>query len=394
MQNFIVPKKLNTIFLGMAAFGVVSLALGFVLDAPRAWAALLALTFFLLSLTLAGGFFAAIQYVTMSKWSVVIRRVAEVISPAVLPLVGVLMIGVFFGIHHLYHWSHADAVAQDAILQYKSGWLNTPFFIGRVIVYLVLWCFLGRALKSVSVKQDQSKDPAKSKTLIILSTAYLLVFAYSFLLASMDLLMSLEPHWYTTMFPIYAFANMMFLGVGALIIVIYFIKQNGGLPEVNGEHIHDLGKFQFMFTTLWAYIGFSMHMLIWYANLPEETIYLELRVEEPQWFYFTIFLWVFHFVIPFLWQLSAKLKKELPRLVKVSWLIVFMGFVDIVWMTYGGLQTTNLNNAFPFGLLEIGLFIGAMGAYLFLVLNAFSKVNQMPIGDPQLQDSLHFHQTF
>lgn len=394
MQNFTMPKKLNTVFLGMIAFGVLSFIIGFLLDPARAWAALLALTFFMISLALAGGFFAALQYVTMSKWSVVIRRVPEVVAPALLPLVGVLLIGVFLGIHHLYHWSHADAVATDAMLQYKSNWLNAPWFIGRVVIYLVLWYILGRAIRSVSLKQDESKDPKKTKTLIVLSTAYLLVFAYSFILASMDLIMSLEPHWYTTMFPIYAFSNMMYLGVGALVIVIYHIKGNHGLQEVNGEHIHDLGKFQFMFTVFWAYIAFSMHMLIWYANLPEETIYLEKRVEEPGWMWFTIFLWVFHFVVPFFWQLSAKLKKDIHRLVKVSWLVVFMGFVDIVWMTYGGLQESNLHGAFPFGLLEIGAFIGGMGAYLLLVLNAFSKVNQMPLGDPQLQDSLHFHQSF
>lgn len=395
MQNFTMPKKLNTIFLGMGAIGIISLALGFLVNPGRAWAGLLVFAFFLISLTLSAGFFAALQYVTMAKWSVVVRRVAEVVTPAMIPVVAIFVLGVLLGVHHLYHWAHPEAVAHDAMLQYKSSWMNVPFVIGRVVFYLVLWYVLGRAIRDVSVKQDSSKDPHKTKTLIVLSTIFLLVFAYSLILSSMDLLMSLEPHWYTTMFPIYVFSNMMFLGTAALIIVIYFIKQNHGLQEVNGEHIHDLGKFQFMFTVFWGYIGFSMLMLIWYANLPEETIYVEKRVENPTWLAFTTFLWIFHFVVPFFWQLSAKLKKEIHRLVKVSWLIVFMGFVDLIWLVYGGLQETNLKGAgFPLGWMEIGLFIGGMGIYLFTVMNAFSRVNQIPVGDPRLEESLQFHQSF
>ncbi len=386
MKKFTLPTKIQQVLLGFTALGIIALAAGFAVDAHRAWAGLLVFTFFLLILSLAGGFFTALQFISGAKWSVVVRRIPET-TVMVLPVVGLLLIAVFFGIHHLYEWSHLDVVENDHILKYKSAYLNTPFFIARIVIYFTLWFGLGMALRKVSLAQDESKDPAQRTTLVKLSTAYMLTFAYTFALAAIDLIMSLEPHWFTTMFPVYAFSGLAYSGISAFIILIVTIQKHGGLAEVTEEHMHDLGKFLFVFTTFWAYIAFSQHMLTWYANLPEETYYLEVRL-KGDWAIFTAAFWILHFLIPFGILLSRDVKRDGTRLARVAWLTLFMGFVDVVWMVYGGLNI----KGFPFGWLELGLFFGAVGVFGYIVLAAYSKNAEVPVGDPMLEESKHFHQ--
>lgn len=392
MEKFKVPSKLNTILLGLSAIGIASLAIGFVVDPSRAWAGLLVLAFYLMIIALSGGFFTSYQFLAGAKWSVVLRRVPETMV-ALLPVAAIFVAGVLFGIHELYEWSHEDVVANDHILQKKAGYLNTPFFIARIVFYFAVWYALGSAIRKVSLKQDETKDPKTRSTLTALSAGYMLCFAYFLSLAAIDLIMSLEPHWQTTMFPVYAFAGLAFTGFGTLIILTTTIQKHGGLVNMNEEHYHDLGKFLFGFTVFWAYIAFSQHMLTWYANWAEETIYLERRLTaENGWNIFTGLLWFGHFLVPFLILLSSKIKRTPEKLVRVAWFAVFMGFVDVVWMVYGGIQHHNVHGA-PFSWMEVGIFLGAVGITGYVVLNAYSKVNPEPVGDPYYEDSLHFHQS-
>jgi len=391
MEKFKVPASLNKTFLALIAVGVASLAAGFVLQTDRAWAGLLVLAFYLVSIALFGGFFTALHFISGTKWSVVIRRVPETIVVALLPVAAILIAAVLGGVHHLYEWSHEEVMATDHLLHKKEAYLNVPFFVARVVFYIVVWYVLASTIKKISIQQDTTKDPKTRTTLIKFSTAYMLTFAYFFSLMAIDLVMSLEPHWYTTMFPVYCFAGLAYTGFGVLILITSTIKKHGGLASMNNDHFHDLGKFQLVFTIFWAYIAFSQHMLTWYANLPEETVYLERRVHGV-WGYFTGILWFFHFVVPFFILLSSKLKKMPNKLARVAWLTVTMGFVDVVWMVYGGLQHEHVKN-FPIGWMEIGLFLGAVGTVGYVVMNAYGKVNPEPVGDPYYEDSIHFHQT-
>ncbi len=392
MEKFKVPSKLNSILLGLSVIGIGTLGAGFFVDPHRAWAGLLVMAFYLMIIALSGGFFTSFQFLAGAKWSVVMRRVPETMVN-LLPVAAIFIVGVIFGIHELYEWSHEDVVAADHILQKKAAYLNTPFFIARIAFYLVVWYMLGSAIRKVSLKQDDTKDPKTRGTLTALSAGYMLCFAYFLSLASIDLIMSLEPHWQTTMFMVYCFAGCAYTGFGVLILLTSTIQKNGGLVNMNQEHFHDLGKFQFVFTVFWAYIAFSQHMLTWYADLPEETIYLERRLSmENGWALFTALLWFGHFVIPFFILLSSKIKRTPEKLARVAWFTVFMGFVDVVWMVYGGLQHNNVHG-FPFSWMEIGIFIGCIGLTGYVVLNAYSKVNPEPVGDPYYEESLHFHQS-
>ena len=401
MENFKVPKKINLVLIVFAAIGLIGLGVGFSLEdyRPRAWSSLLILGVFLLMVSLAGGFFTALQFISGATWSVVIRRIPETmvsVLPYAIVIIAIIIAGVFGHWHHIYHWADPEVMKGDEILQGKAWYLNAPGMAIRFGVYVIFWLGLGFMLKKVSVKQDETKDPSAKESMKKISAAYMVFFALTAVFASIDLIMSIEPHWYSTMYPIYFFSGLAYTGVATMIILAITTQRHGALKEMKLDHLHDLGKFQFMFTVFWAYIAFSQFMLIWYANLKEETPYLETRLEGP-WMYFTIFLWVFHFVVPFLILLSSQIKKTPNKLIKVTWFIVFMGFIDLVWLVNGGIQHADSNghvhSIFPITPLEICAFFSGIGIFGLAFLKAYSKVKPLPVGDPDLEESLHFHQT-
>lgn len=399
-MKFALPEKNYKILWGMVGVGVLSLAAGFVLAADRAWLALLSTGYFILSISLIGFLFATIQFIAGAKWSVVLRRIPEnfaapLVAAAV--LVGIVALGAALHLNHVYEWADPKIVAADEILQHKKGYLNIPFFLVRLVFYFAVWFFLAKLIRRTSAAQDTAKDTVTKSRLVKYSAIYTLFFAYSFMLSSIDIVMSLQPHWFTTMFPVYTFANGWFGAIAGMIIILVTIQKHGGLKDVNEEHLHDLGKWQFMSVVFWAYIGYSMHMLTWYANMPEETYLLELRLKGV-WKLFTILLWMLHFVLPFFVLLSRDIKRTPARLVKVAWYILFLSFVDVIWVVYGSALghagAENKVNSFPVGPMEIGAFLGAVGIFGILFFKAFGKGNEAPTGDVDYEESRHFHQTF
>lgn len=399
-MKFSLPEKNYKILWGMVGVGVISLAAGFLLSPSRAWLGLLSTGYFILCISLIGFLFATIQFIAGAKWSVVLRRIPETfIAPLIVGavLLGIVALGAALHLNHVYEWADPAIVARDEILQHKKGYLNIPFFLVRLVVYFAAWFYLGHLIRKTSAAQDSAKDAATKSKLVKYSAIYTLVFAYSFMLGSIDLVMSLQPHWFTTMFPVYCFANGWFGALAAMIILLITIQKHGGLKDVNEEHLHDLGKWQFMSVVFWAYIGFSMHMLTWYANMPEETYLLELRLQGV-WKIFTVSLWLLHFVIPFFILLSRDLKRTPARLIRVAWYILFISFVDIIWVVYGSAlghaDGASKVNSFPVGPMEIGAFFGAVGVFGILFFKSFAKGNEAPTGDVDYETSRHFHQTF
>jgi len=399
-MKFTLPEKNYKILWGMIGIGAVALAVGFIVARDRAWLTLLTTGYFILCISLIGFLFASIQFIAGAKWSVVLRRIPETFGAPLIAgavLLAIVALGAAFHLNHVYEWADPNIVAHDEILQHKKGYLNIPFFLGRLLVYFGAWFYLIHLIRSTSVAQDSAKDAATKSKLVKYAAIYTLVFAYSFMLGSIDLVMSLQPHWFTTMFPVYCFANGWFGALASMIIILVTIQKHGALKDVNQEHLHDLGKWQFMSVVFWAYIGFSMHMLTWYANMPEETYLLELRLQGV-WKIFTIGLWLLHFVIPFFILLSRDIKREGKRLVRVAWYILFVSFLDIVWVVYGSAlghaDGASKVNSWPVGPLEIGAFFGAVGVFGILFFKAFAKQNEAPTGDVDYETSKHFHQTF
>jgi hypothetical protein len=272
-------------------------------------------------------------------------------------------------------------------LTHKAGYLNQTFFIIRLVLVFGLWLAFAKVIVGRSLKQDATGDESLTVRSVKTSIAFLMVFALSYTFFSMDMLMSLEPHWFSTIFGIYCFAGLFQSTMAAMILIILYLKRKGKLAGyVNENHLHDLGKFMFAFTVFWAYIAFSQYMLIWYANLPEETGYFIRRL-SPGWVGVSISLLVFKFVVPFLALLSRRSKRNPTQLAFVSVLILVMQYVDIYWLVYPSLNPEKAH----FGLPEIGGFAFFGGLFIMSVTRFLSRNELVAYRDPRIAESMHHH---
>lgn len=340
---------------------------------------------FFLSLSLGALFFVLLHHVTRSGWSVVVRRVAEVIA-ANLPLLAVLFIPILFGLGSLYPWTDAAHVEHDPMLQAKSGYLNVPFFIVRCVIYFGIWSWLSNTLLLRSVEQDGNRDPGITVTLERLSAPGMLLFALTASFASFDLLMSLDPHWFSTIMGVYFFAGSGACFFSAFCLVLVYLQKTGRLVHaVSGEHYHDIGKWVFAFVFFWAYIAFSQYMLIWYANLPEETGWVYRRTTGA-WGCVSLVLLFGHFIIPFLGLLSRHPKRNKRVLAAWSVWILIMHWVDLYWLIMPELSPDRI----PIHLLDVSCFVGLGGLFVAGVVHRAGAQLLIPNGDPRLDESLTF----
>jgi hypothetical protein len=388
--QFVASQRLKTVYAVGIFLGLIFWALAFFgkdeNGVARAWHSYLTSYMFFTNLALGGLFFAAIQHVAKAGWSVTIRRFMEAF-PAFLPVAAVGAIGVLLGSEHLYMWLDQDLLKKDALLAGKTAYLNMPFLIVRLVLFFALWLWFAKLIVGHSLSQD--KDGQESHTLknVGLSVAFLLVFALSYSLFSVDMLMSLMPHWYSTIWGVYSFAGLFQSSLAAMIIFIVYSMKKGWLRGlVTEDHLHDMGKFLKAFTVFYAYIAFSQFLLIWYANIPEETLFYLARVNGG-WLAATISLFVFKFAVPFLLLLPRAAKRSPAHLVLVSTLILIMQFVDIHWMVYPNLDS----GAWVFGLTEIGAFMMFGGLFLWSVTRFLEKNPLVPVKDPRIGEAVTHH---
>jgi hypothetical protein len=340
---------------------------------------------FLLSLALGALFFVILQHLTRAGWSVVLRRLAESVA-MVLPLLAVLAVPVALGVHELYHWSHADAVAADPVLAAKSAYLNVPFFLVRLVVYLVVWVALARFFFSRSVSQDTSGDVALTSAMERRSAPAMLLFAATVTFASVDLLMSLDPHWYSTIFGVYFFAGSVVGSLALLIVLARALQGSGRLARaITVEHYHDLGKLLFAFTVFWAYIAFSQYMLMWYANIPEETVWL-LRRQSHGWQWVGLALLLGHFVLPFAVLLSRGPKRRPRLLAAVAGWVLAMHWVDMFWLVAPELH----GDAVKVHGLDVTVLLALAGLAVSAWAHVMRRCALVPQRDPRLAESLGF----
>lgn len=374
------------ICLGLIAIGAVAFVLTLLKNPERAWHGYLVGYFYFFAIAIGGLFFTAIQHVAKAGWSVNVRRFCESFT-AYLPVAAVGAIGVLLGGHHLYEWMDKAKVAEDALLAHKSGYLNTTFFVIRMVVFFALWMVFAAKLVGGSLKQDKTGDDSITIKSLPWAIAFLLVFAISFSLFSVDLLMSLQPHWFSTIFGVYCFAGLFQSTIAVMILLILFCLRRGLLTGyVDENHMHDLGKFLFAFTVFWAYIAYSQYMLIWYANLPEETVFYLPRVTGA-WTWVSAALLLFKFVVPFLALLSRRAKRNLTYLATVAVLILVMQYVDLFWLVYPNLNSESVLLGIP----EVLIWVGFAGAFALSVGRFLSKNAIVPLKDPRIHESLHHH---
>lgn len=387
VKNFQLNSTFKAVIIALIGIGVITFGAGFFISKERIWTSYLVAFFYFSCLGLGGLFFSAIQHITKAGWSSSVRRYAESMTSFIpFILVGGLIL-VAAGGSHIYSWTQSDVIESSNLIKAKTAYLNIPFMLVRIVVFSIGWILFKYLIVGNSLKQDQSGDHNLTLRNVGLSIGFILFFAISFSLFCVDLLMSLLPTWYSTIFGVYGFAGLFQSTFAVLSLMIIFIRRTGFVKGyVTVEHQHDIVKFMKGFTVFWAYIAFSQFMLIWYANIPEETEYYIMRSQNG-WLAISMLLLIFRFIVPFIALLPRGLKRNDNHVIAVSILILVMQYVDVYWMVY-----PNFNDGLvTFGIWEIGIFMGFLGVFLFCVTTFLRKFSLVPLKDPRLHEAVSHH---
>ncbi|MGC6416973.1 MAG: hypothetical protein ACON3Z_07635 [Bradymonadia bacterium] len=330
-------------------------------------------------------FVVLVHHITGAMWSTTIRRLAENIAAA-LPYMALIMLPVLFlGMHDLYHWTHGDAVDKDAILQSKSGYLNSLFFTIRMFVYFGLWVVIARFYRKHSVRQDETGDVAHTFKMRWWSPLSILAFALSVSYAGFDWIMSLDPHWFSTMFGVIIFAGSMVSGFATLGLFALWLTKNNTLKNTITEwNFHDCAKLMWGFVIFWTYTSFSQYFLIWYGNIAEETAWYHVRMDHG-WDRIGILLILGHFALPFWVLLSRHMKRNRLAFGLVAAWMIFMHYLDLYYMAM-----PNLHHHLHFTWLDAACFVGIGGVFLAAVMKVSGKDAIVAHRDPQLHASMNY----
>jgi len=345
-------------------------------------------------LAIIGVFFFALQWAASAGWSAGIIRIPMAMG-SWLPIAGLLMIVIFIAAmpsHAIFHWLDPSLYIEggenfDPIINGKKAYLNVPFYAIRGILFFVVWYFLFRALRKNSLNEDLNPSDSHWKKNVTLSTIFIIFFALSSSAAAWDWLLSIDTHWFSTMFGWYIFASWFVSGLAAITLIVVFLKDAGYLKIVNENHIHDLGKFVFAFSIFWAYIWFSQFLLIYYANIPEETFYFVERWKSDLYApYFFVNL-ILNFFFPFLILMTRDAKRRGIFLKIVCFVVLFGHWIDFYLMVTPGTLKENGG----IGIFEIGMIMIFGTAFLFVVLRSLAKNPLIAKNHPMLEESLHHH---
>ncbi|MBU6306462.1 MAG: quinol:cytochrome C oxidoreductase [Bacteroidetes bacterium] len=404
-STFTVPKRFQTISLALMAFGLLSIIGLWVTsgssDDPkeqaRFWASLLQNSVFFLLVVNASMFFICITTLAWGGWQMAFRRVPEAIS-AVVPVIGVIcgaiLLAIVFGDNHtIYHWTDAEHVQHDPILSHKKGFLNKPFFAIATIITIAGWSLLGYKMRQLSRKLDN--EPLATledrKKYIFNNTVWAALFIVLFSLTVMSSipwlwLMSIDAHWYSTMYSWYTFASTFVSGIALITLFVVFLKNNDYLEYVNNEHLHDLGKFMFAFSVFWTYLWFSQFMLIWYANIPEETIYFQPRAHG---IYKGIFwlMFIINFIAPLLILMTRDAKRNYGTVALMAVLIIFGHWLDFYQMVFPAVSPNKVPNI----IYDLGIALGFVGLIMFATAKALTKAPLLARNHPFVKESLIHH---
>ncbi len=382
------PAGLSKFGIVLFIIGIVLSLLAFFIDQERAVFNYLVTYMMIVSIGLGSMFLIALEYIAGADWSTPIRRIPEFFA-GLLPVLFVLVIPLLVFNHDLFHWAHKEAIADDKILQGKAPYLNVTFFIIRTFVFIGLWSLFYWVMTRNSRKQDESKDQLLTKKNIRLSAIFIPVFALSLTFTAIDFMMSLEPHWFSTIFGVYFFSGIVVSALAATTITVVLLKEKGYFsPWMTDDHLFSLGALLFAFVNFWAYIAFSQFLLIWYADLPEETFWFLTRW-NGSWAFFSIALIILNFAVPYFVLLTQPSKKN-PKVLKfiAVWLL-FAHLFDLFWLIMPNMES--MKNGYVFSWIDLVFPIAGVGLVLLVFNYRAKKDNLIPIGDPKLKRGIDFH---
>lgn len=404
-EQFTVPKRFNMIAMALMAIGILAIIGLYVThgsksdphESARFWASLLQNSVFFLLVVNAAMFFICATTLAWGGWQLSFRRVSEAVSTLV-PVIGVitfiiLMAIVFGGNHTIYHWTDTEHVKHDEVLNFKKGFLNKGFFTTVTVVTIVLWSALGYKMRQLSRSLDNNpvKSLEEGKKYIWKNTVWSALFLIVFALTVMSSipwlwLMSIDAHWFSTMYSWYTFASTFVAGVALIALFVVYLKNNNYLELTNEEHLHDLGKFMFAFSIFWTYLWFSQFMLIWYANMPEETTYFSPRA---QGIYKGIFwmMFIINFIAPLLILMRRGSKRNYTTMTFMALLIIFGHWLDFFQMVHPGPSPDHV----PMLLYDFCVGLGFAGLIMFVTGRALSKHPLIAKNHPFIKESVIHH---
>ncbi len=401
------PAKLKTLSYILIAIGVAALLYGFFAGGGhevadhgdhghghdnRPWASLLINNFFFLGISLGALFFLAIQYAANVGWSAGLLRILEAIS-GFLPVAGIIMMVIvlagMFHMNHLYHWTaegimDPESPNYDDIIAGKQAYLNPAFFIIRSLIYILGWIWAAATLRKLSTQGDADTSITWYNMSIKVSAIFLVFFAVTSSMAAWDWIMSIDTHWFSTLFGWYVFAGIFVSAVTTTALIAIYLKNNGYLEWLNENHIHDLGKFMFAFSIFWTYLWFSQYMLIWYSNIPEEVTYYMPRFEEYKSIFITML--IMNFLFPVTIIMSRDAKRNFGFLATIGVVLILGHWLNIYIMVSPG--TVGLE--WHIGFTEIGLFLGYIGLFILVVFKRLAKAPLRIANHPMNKESEYF----
>lgn len=409
-ENFAVTKKYNTITYVMMAVGLLAIIGMYIShgsksdphEQARFWGSLLQNSVYFLLLTNAVMFFICATTLAWGSWQMTFRRVSEAIStcvPVIGVVCGIILLVICFGTNHeLYHWTDTEHVKHDAILNFKKGFLNKGFFAFWTIFTIVAWSVLGWKIRKLSRSiEDKPLTVEEGKRYMWKNTVWAAIFIVIFAITVMSSipwlwLMSIDAHWFSTMYSWYTFASTFVAGIALITLFVVFLKNNNYLELVTEEHIHDLGKFMFAFSIFWTYLWFSQFMLIWYANMPEETTYFKPRTEGP----FSGIFWLMfmiNFLAPLLILMTRRSKRNYGTITFMSVLIIFGHWLDFFQMVFPGPMTNPVTGEthVPVMLYDFGVALGFVGLIMFVTARSLSRAPLYVKNHPFLKESVIHH---
>lgn len=392
-MEFTITKKAKNVTMLLIAVGLLLTIIGVVMGMKddhfltRLLSNGLINGFFFFALGLGALFFLSLQYATETGWYASVKRVIEAVAgylPYGIGLFGlVLLIITFMDGAHIYIWMDPETVANDEIIKEKSAYLNIPFFWIRTLVYFACYIIFLRGFRKRSLEEDKIGGTELHFKNYKKGAMFLVFFAVFSSTSAWDWLMSIDVHWFSTLFGWYTFAGMWCSTMVVLVLLTLYLKKLGYLPKVNDSHIHDLGKWTFATSFLWSYLWFSQFMLIWYANIGEEVTYYMMRIENFKVLYFAMFL--INFAFPMLLLMSRDAKRHSGILTMVGLIILAGHWLDVYIMISAGSLGANAH----IGALEIGMVMMVCGFFLWVILRNLTKAPLTPVNHPFLDESVH-----
>jgi hypothetical protein len=376
------------IILILIGIGALTFLFGILSDSVRTWANYLIVNYYFLSLSLGAAFFLAIQIISQSGWSAAFKRVPEAMM-AYIPFAAVFFLFLYFGVYDLYSWSHGQSVANDPLLKHKLVYLNVPFFFLRLMIFFALWIIFTCIIRKISKRED-TLNPADQGAVLTLfnkselfSKIFIFIFAVTFSLSAFDWIMSLEVHWFSAIFALKNMVAAFLHGTSILTLIIFILYKRGYFSFLNEYHLHDFARYIFMLSIVWGYFWFAQFMIIWYGNIPEETVYYYIRWNEGWKVLFFLEIGL-NWGIPFLLLLPVKTSRNLTVISMVIFFLIIGQYLDLFMQIIPG--TTRM---LKFGWIEAGLFLGYAGLFALVVVTTLSKTKIIPSNHPYLEESLN-----